>query len=73
MEVSAVGIASLYSKFLGNFIVSSEEDWVTTNQMKKLGINVHKTNILMENEEDENSLARFVLNVQKKQNDKDEY
>lgn len=63
VEVSPVGIASLYEKFLGNFIVSSEENSITVNRVKKMGIEVYRTNILMKNEQDEDALATFLFNL----------
>jgi hypothetical protein len=48
--------------------VSSQEEPETINEVKKMGIKVSKTNILMRNSYQEHNLARFVLESLPKNN-----
>jgi LPPG:FO 2-phospho-L-lactate transferase len=67
-DCSVLGIASLYHKFNPELVVSSHEKPETINEVKKMGINVSKTNILMRNRYQEHNLARFVLESLPKNN-----
>ena len=61
IDCSVLGIASLYHKFNPELVVSSNEEPETISAVKKMGINVSKTNILMRDRYEEHNLARFVL------------
>jgi LPPG:FO 2-phospho-L-lactate transferase len=68
IDCSVLGIASLYHKFNPELVVSSHEEPETINEVKKMGIKVSKTNILMRNSYQEHNLARFVLESLPKNN-----
>ena len=68
IDCSVLGIASLYHKFNPELVVSSHEEPETLNEVKKMGIQVSKTNILMRNSYQEHNLARFVLESLPKNN-----
>jgi LPPG:FO 2-phospho-L-lactate transferase len=61
IDCSVLGIASLYHKFNPELVVSSNEEPETISAVKKMGINVSKTNILMRDRYEEHNLARFVI------------
>ena len=66
VEVSVVGVASLYSEFASNFIISSNENPKTVDKLKKIGVKVRKTDIIMGDNNDELNLADFILGFFKK-------
>lgn len=61
VEVSVAGVASLYSEFATNFVISSNENSKTIDKLEKTGLNVSKTDIIMRDNKDELNLADFVL------------
>ncbi len=61
VEVSVVGVASLYSEFASNVIISSNENPKIVDKLKTIGVNVRMTDIIMEDSHDELNLADFVL------------
>ena len=61
IDASVTGVASYYKKFLSTFIISSLESRITESRLKKFGIKVRKANILMDNEKNENNLARLAI------------
>ena len=66
VEVSVAGVASLYSEFVSNFVISSNENPKTINKIEKAGLDVSKTDIIMRDNSDELNLADFVLGFFKK-------
>jgi LPPG:FO 2-phospho-L-lactate transferase len=66
VEVSVTGVASLYSEFASNFVISSNENPKTIDKLEKAGLNVSKTDIIMRDNNDELNLADFVLGFFKK-------
>lgn len=66
VEVSVAGVASLYSEFASNFVISSNENPKTIDKLEKTGLNVSKTDIIMRDNNDELNLADFVLGFFKK-------
>jgi LPPG:FO 2-phospho-L-lactate transferase len=59
-EVSAFGVAKLYSDFLDTFIIDNL-DSAEKKRVENLGIEVKTTNTIMKNLEDKVQLAKFVL------------
>jgi LPPG:FO 2-phospho-L-lactate transferase len=59
-EVSAYGVAKLYSDFLDTFVIDTK-DAGSKNRVETLGVNVKVTNTIMQSLEDKVSLARVVL------------
>ena len=59
-EVSAVGVAKLYSDFLDTFIIDSKDAGLK-NRIEQLGIKVKVTNTVMKSLEDKVALAKSVL------------
>ncbi|MEP6575514.1 MAG: 2-phospho-L-lactate transferase [Nitrososphaerota archaeon] len=66
VEVSVAGVASLYSEFASNFVISSNESPKTIDKLEKAGLYVSKTDIIMRDNSDELNLADFVLGFFKK-------
>jgi LPPG:FO 2-phospho-L-lactate transferase len=62
IESSPIGIASHYADFVSNLVIS-ESDKEYENQINGIGVNVHKTNIIMDNEQDEINLSNYILNL----------
>jgi LPPG:FO 2-phospho-L-lactate transferase len=65
IESSSVGIASFYSDISSNLVIS-ESDKEYENRIQRNGVDVHKTNIIMENEQDEIRLSNYILKIFKK-------
>lgn len=61
-EVSAYGVAQVYSDFLDGFVIDSL-DAAQKSQIEKLGIDVSVTNTIMKSLNDKVSLAKAVLAV----------
>ena len=66
VEVSVAGVASLYSEFASNFVISSNESPKTIDRLEKAGLYVSKTDIIMRDNSDELNLADYVLGFFKK-------
>jgi LPPG:FO 2-phospho-L-lactate transferase len=62
IESSPIGIASHYADVLSNLVIS-ESDKEYENQIRNIGVNVYKTNIIMDNEKDEINLSNYILNL----------
>ncbi|HJU78871.1 MAG TPA: 2-phospho-L-lactate transferase [Nitrososphaeraceae archaeon] len=62
IESSPAGIASHYSEIASNLIIS-ESDKAYENRIRSYGVGVHKTNIIMENEQDEIRLSKYILKI----------
>jgi LPPG:FO 2-phospho-L-lactate transferase len=62
IESSPAGIADHYSEIASNLIIS-ETDEAYENRIRSTGVGVHKTNIIMENEQDENRLSEYILKI----------
>jgi LPPG:FO 2-phospho-L-lactate transferase len=60
MESSAFGIASYYKDITSNLVISRMDDEYQY-KINKLGINVYKTNIVMQNLQDEITLSNYIL------------
>ena len=60
IESSPAGIAYHYSNIASNLVIS-ESDKDYENRIQNYGVNVYKTNIIMENEQDEIRLSDYVL------------
>ena len=60
IDSSPVGIASYYSGIASNLIIS-ESDKEYENRIQNHGVNVYRTNIIMENELDEIKLSKYIL------------
>jgi len=59
-EVSAYGVAKLYSDFLDTFVIDTK-DAGSISRVENLGVNVKATNTVMLNLEDKVALAKVVL------------
>jgi len=64
IESSPAGIASLYSDISSNLVIS-EADTKYENEIQSHGVDVFKTNIIMENEQDEIKLSNQLLKLLK--------
>jgi LPPG:FO 2-phospho-L-lactate transferase len=62
IESSPAGIADHYSEIASNLIIS-DTDEAYVNRIRSTGVGVHKTNIIMENEQDENRLSKYILKI----------
>lgn len=62
IESSPIGIASHYADFVSNLVIS-ESDKEYENQIRNIGVNVYKTNIIMDNEQDEINLSNYIQNL----------
>ncbi|MCS7136519.1 MAG: 2-phospho-L-lactate transferase [Nitrososphaerota archaeon] len=62
IDVSALGVAKLYSDFLDIFVMD-EVDASLVHEVEKLGVKAFTTNTLMKTKEDRIKLAKFVLEV----------
>jgi len=62
IESSPIGIASHYVDFVSNLVIS-ESDKEYENKIRNIGINVYKTNIIMDNEQDEINLSNYIINL----------
>lgn len=62
IESSPAGIASFYSDVASNLVIS-ESDREYENKIQSNGVNVYKTNIIMENEQDEIKLSNHILKI----------
>ena len=60
MESSPFGIASYYKDIASNLVISRMDDEYQY-KINKLGINVYKTNIVMQNLQDETTLSNYIL------------
>jgi len=60
IESSPAGIASFYSDIASNLVIS-ESDTDYENRIQNHGVDVYKTNIIMENEQDEIRLSNYIL------------
>ena len=60
MENSPFGVAQYYSEFLSAFIIS-RADHSFSEKINKLGIKVYETDIIMNDRNDENRLASYLL------------
>ena len=59
-EVSAYGVAKLYSDFLDTFVIDTK-DTESKSRVENLGVKVKVTNTVMKSLEDKVSLAKVVL------------
>jgi LPPG:FO 2-phospho-L-lactate transferase len=59
---SPIGIASHYADIVSNLVIS-ESDKEYENQIRNIGVSVHKTNIIMDNDQDEINLSNYILNL----------
>lgn len=62
IESSPAGIASYYSDISSNLVIS-ESDIDYEKQIQNYGVDVYKTNIIMENEQDEIKLSNHILKL----------
>ena len=62
IELSPFGIASHYKDIAGNLVIS-EFDYEYEKRIRELGVNVYKTNIVMESLQDEINLSNYLLNT----------
>jgi LPPG:FO 2-phospho-L-lactate transferase len=62
IESSPFGVASQYNDIASNFVIS-EFDEGYERRIRALGIDVYKTNIVMENVQDEIILSNYILNI----------
>lgn len=62
IESSPVGIASFYSDISSNLVIS-ESDKEYENRIQRNGVDAYKTNIIMENEQDEIRLSNYILKI----------
>ena len=65
IDSSPSGIALYYSNIASNLVISKSDD-TYEKQIKMLGVNVFKTNIVMQNAQDEINLSNYVLNIMNK-------
>ena len=62
IESSPIGIASHYADVVSNLVIS-ESDKEYENQIRNIGVNAYKTNIIMDNEQNEINLSNYILNL----------
>ena len=62
IESSPLGIASFYSDIASNLVIA-ESDKEYENRIQRNGVDVYKTNIIMENEQDEIRLSNYILKI----------
>jgi len=62
IESSPAGIASFYSDIVSNLVIA-ESDNGYENKIESNGVDVYKTNIIMENEQDEINLSNYILKI----------
>lgn len=62
IESSPIGIASHYADVVSTLVIS-ESDKEYEDQIRNIGVNVYKTNIIMDNEQDEIILSNYILNL----------
>ncbi len=62
IESSPFGIASYYNDIVSNMVISQMDDEYQ-NKINKLGIDVYKTNIVMQNLQDEIALSNYILRI----------
>ena len=62
IESSPIGIANHYADVVSTLVIS-ESDKEYEDQIRNIGVNVHKTNIIMDNEQDEIILSNYILNL----------
>lgn len=62
IESSPAGIASHYSDVASNLIIS-ESDKAYENRIQSYGVDVHKTNIIMADEQNEIRLSNYILKI----------
>ncbi len=62
IESSPAGIASFYSDIASNLVIS-ESDAEYENKIQNHGVEAYKTNIIMENEQDEIRLSNYILKI----------
>ena len=62
IESSPFGIASYYKDIASNLVISQMDDGYK-NKINKLGIDVYKTNIVMQNLQDEITLSNYILSI----------
>ena len=62
IESSPIGIASHYADVVSNLVIS-ESDKEYENQIRNIGVNVYKTNIIMDNEQNEINLSNYIQNL----------
>jgi LPPG:FO 2-phospho-L-lactate transferase len=65
IELSPFGIASHYIDIAASLVIS-EFDYGYEKRIRDLGINVFKTNIVMESLQDEINLSNYLLNTLKR-------
>jgi LPPG:FO 2-phospho-L-lactate transferase len=61
-EVSPIGVAELYSSFIGKLIID-KCDKSLIERIEKIGMEAYTANILMNDEKDEHSLARYITGL----------
>ncbi len=62
IESSPAGIASFYSNIAANLVIS-ESDKEYENKIQSSGVQVYKTNIIMEDDQDEIRLSKHLLKI----------
>jgi len=62
IESTPFGIASFYKDIASNLVISQMDDEYK-NKINKLGIDVYKTNIVMQNLQDEITLSNYILSI----------
>lgn len=62
IESSPIGIASHYADVASNLVIS-QSDKEYENQIRNIGVNVYKTNIIMDNEQNEINLSNYIQNL----------
>jgi LPPG:FO 2-phospho-L-lactate transferase len=62
IESTPFGIASYYKDIASNLVISQMDDEYK-NKINKLGIEVYKTNVVMQNLQDEITLSNYILSI----------
>jgi LPPG:FO 2-phospho-L-lactate transferase len=62
IESTPFGIASYYKDIASNLVISQMDDEYK-NKINKLGIDVYKTNVVMQNLQDEITLSNYILSI----------
>ena len=61
VQSSAAGVAEFYKDVAGSMVIDSRDREVASNMIRRLGMDVHETNITMQGRQDEVRLGRYLL------------
>jgi 2-phospho-L-lactate transferase/gluconeogenesis factor (CofD/UPF0052 family) len=64
VQPSAAGVAEFYSQVAGSIVIDGR-DREAADKIRRLGMDVHETNITMQGRKDEVRLGRYLLQLRK--------